>query len=336
MKFKILGVGLVLAVLIWFGWWWMTATAQQNALENWLADRRAEGWQAEAAEISIAGFPNRLDTTLTRPALADPSSGWAWNSPFLVLHQVIYDPTSFIVLWPNTQMIAAPGASGVLTSDVMQASISLGASHRLDVQRASFELRGAAFEGVEGWRVGATSWIHHIRRAPDAGPDNAYEFRADGVGVVPPKAWRDLIDPTSALPNAMENIVMEGRIAFDRPLDRFALEGAKPQITALTLKEAQADWGGLSLAITGAIRADDQGFAEGELTINARKWRDMVDAAVASSVLSQRAGDAVKSGLGLLARLSGRKDEITAPLAFSGGLMRIGPIPIGRAPRLMN
>ena len=336
MKFKLLGGGLILAILIWPVWWWITATAQQTALETWLNERRDAGWQAETADISISGFPNRLDTTLTRPALADPASGWAWSAPFVVLHQVIYDPSNFIIVWPKTQQIAAPGAAATLTSEVMQASTALNLTNRLQIERASFEVRGASLDGVEGWRAAATSWIHHIRRAPGAGPDNAYEFRADGLGFEPPAHWRNLIDPAGALPAAMDSIAIEGRIAFDGPLDRRALEGAKPQVTALTLKEAQASWGGLALSVTGAIRADDRGRAEGEMTVNARKWRDMVDAAIAAGVLAPSLGNTVKSGVGLVARLSGKADEISVPLVFSGGLMRIGPIPIGPAPQLVE
>lgn len=336
MKFKLLGIAMVLAVLVWFGWWWIAATTHQNGLERWLADRRDAGWQAETTDIAINGFPNRLDTTLTKPALADPASGWAWSAPFLVIYQVIYDPTHFIVIWPDSQEIAAPGASATLTSDVMQASVVVGTSSRMEVERASLEIRGAALDGVEEWRASATSWVQHLRRTPDAGPDNAYEFRADGVGIALPAEWRRVVDPANTLPDAIESIVMEGRIAFDRPLDRFALEDRKPQISALTLKEGHANWGGLSLTVTGSVRADDQGYAEGEMTINARKWREMVDAAVGANMLSQSTGEAVKTGLGLIARLSGKKDEITAPLAFSDGVMRLGPIPIGSAPRMID
>lgn len=336
MKLKILGGVIILGIVVWIGWWWIAATAQKEALNAWLADRRAAGWQAEATGIAVNGFPNRLDTTLTRPALSDPRSGWAWEAPFLLIHQIVYDPTFFRVVWPHTQTIAAPGAAATLTSEVMQASLALSQSDRLLVERASFELRAASLDGVDGWRAAAKSWVHHIRLAPDAGPDNAYEFRADGDGVIPPDFWRDMIDPAGTLPKAIESIAMEGRVAFDRPLDRFALESAKPQITALTLKEARATWGGLSLDLTGAIRADREGYADGEVQVTARQWREMVNAAVAGGILSANAGDAVVSGLGLLARLSGDKDEITAPLTFSGGFTRIGPIPIGAAPLMVN
>ena len=249
---------------------------------------------------------------------------------------MIYDPTHFIIVWPNSQKVAAPGATATLNSETMRASVVFTPNSRLEVDRASLEIRGATLEGVEGWRASATSWIQHIRRTPDAGPENAYEFRADGVDIEPPADWRAILDPAGTLPDTMETVLIEGRIAFDRPLDRNALEGVKPNVIALTLKEMEASWGGLSLSVTGAVRADDQGYAEGQMTVNARKWQDMVDAAVAANMLTQTAGDAVKTGLGLIARLSGDKHEITAPLKFSGGFMRLGPVPIGNAPKLVK
>ncbi len=336
MKFKFLGVLIVLGIALWFGWWWLAATAQKEALSGWLSERRAAGWQAEAVDINVKGFPNRLDATITNPALADPVSGWAWEAPFLQIHQIAYNPSQAIVIWPETQTIAAPGAVATLTAKVMQASLTLGNIADVQVERASFEARGAVITGVDGWNANAESWVQHIRRAPDAGPENAYEFRGDGVRIILPKVWRAVLDPTGTLPPSVESITFEGRAAFDRPLNRYALEGAKPQVVALSLKEAKLGWGGLALSVTGSLKADANGYAQGEMKVDAHQWEDMVDAAIATNILSETMGDAVKTGLGLLARLSGDKNHITAPLTFSGGLMKIGPIPIGAAPKLVN
>ena len=73
MKFKALAAVLILAMSGWFAWWWIAAGAQKAALEGWLADQRAAGWQAETSSIDVNGFPNRLDATLNDVALANPA-----------------------------------------------------------------------------------------------------------------------------------------------------------------------------------------------------------------------------------------------------------------------
>ncbi|MEO0359510.1 MAG: DUF2125 domain-containing protein [Pseudomonadota bacterium] len=334
MKFKLLAGALVLLMVGWFVWWRVAASAQEAAVTAWLDAQRDRGWQAEAASVEVAGFPNRLDLTLTEPALADPAEGWAWSAPRFFVRQVIYDPTFFVMEWPVEQRLAAPGARATLRTEEMEASLKVAAASSLDLVRASFDVQRAALAADAGWTAGAERLTLHVREAPDAGPANAYQFRFDGIGVRPPDFLRRRIDPAGALPAVAELAAAEGRAAFDRPLDRRAAEGPPPALTALSLKEARAVWGGLELSVAGALVADEEGRAEGELDLSATNWREMLAAAVASGAVDRRLADALEAGLGFVAGLSGAEDRLDVSVTFSGGLARIGPVPIGPAPRM--
>ena len=336
MKLKILAGLLFLTPFVLAAWWWVGATAQQNALEGWLAERRGAGWQAEAAAIDVNGFPNRLDATLRAPRLADPQSGWSWSADRLDIRQVIYDPTFFVVEWPSEQRIAAPGAPATLRTDVMEMSAKVSGEGAMSLTRASFDAVRGAVAADAGWTAGADRLTAHIRVAPDAGPANAYEFRVDALRLRLPDFIRRLADPADALPAALETVAAEGRAALDRPLDRFAFEGRKPQLTALTLKEARAEWGGLALEMTGAVQADDEGYAEGEIDVSARNWKAMIEAAVAASAIGEGFAETLIAGLGFVARLGGDAERLDVALTFSGGYARLGPVPVGPAPRLLD
>lgn len=71
---------IILAAVAWSGFWLFQSTMRDRALSQWLAARQADGWTAEAADISVAGFPNRVDTTITDLHLADPQAGWRWDA----------------------------------------------------------------------------------------------------------------------------------------------------------------------------------------------------------------------------------------------------------------
>jgi hypothetical protein len=62
------------AALGWIGWWFFVAHAKEDAIADWLAGRRAEGWTAEAEAIEVGGFPYRVDTTLRGLELANPEA----------------------------------------------------------------------------------------------------------------------------------------------------------------------------------------------------------------------------------------------------------------------
>ena len=55
----------------WSGYWYLAMTGARSGYEDWFADRRAQGWQADYAQLEINGFPNRIDATFTEPALAE-------------------------------------------------------------------------------------------------------------------------------------------------------------------------------------------------------------------------------------------------------------------------
>ena len=47
----------------------------RSGLAAWFDARQAEGWVAEYADLSVQGFPNRFDTSLTDVAV-EQSSDW--------------------------------------------------------------------------------------------------------------------------------------------------------------------------------------------------------------------------------------------------------------------
>lgn len=336
MKFKGLIALLILAAIGWFAWWWIAAGAQKTALTAWFDERREAGWQAEVAAIDVAGFPNRVDATLTEVALADPISGWAWDAPRLAIYQILYKPTEAIIVWPEEQRIAAPGARATVRSEAMRASFAFAASEALTLQRNSFEIRSGAIAADAGWTAGLDYYNHHIRPSTgDLGP-NAYEFVAEANRLRLPDFVRRLIDPSGTLPVAIETIRIEGAAAFDTPLDRYAFEREKPQFTALTLLPSEGVWGDLSLRMSGSVRADASGRAEGSFDIAAKNWEEMLDAAVASGAITRSLSDALKLGLGFVARLSGGRNTLDVALTFEDGFTKIGPVPLGPAPLMVR
>lgn len=336
MKFKLLA-GVIITVIVGVSvWWLLAARAQENAVAGWLAERRAAGWQADVADISILGFPNRLDLKLTEPALADPASGWAWSAPWLEVAHVIYEPSLFIAIWPPEQRLAAPGGRAILRTETMKASFRTETKTALPLVRASLDIERAALAADAGWTAGAARISAHVRAAPDAGPENAYEFRAEGLRLRLPDHIRTLLDPTDTLPPAIEAVALEGRAALDRPLNRFALEGPKPGLRLLSLNTAEAEWGRLKLTASGSMKADAAGYGEGEFAISATNWKAMLDAAAASGAMSAPFVESLKTGLDFVARLTGDGETLNVTLSLSGGYARIGPVPIGRAPRLLD
>src|SRR6056297_3671249 len=121
----------LVAAALWMGYWVIGATALERGLSGWIEQRRDEGWVADVAELDVAGFPNRFDTTLTDVAFADPGTGVAWQAPFLQLLALSYRPNQVIAVLPPEHRLSTPLQNIDITSDLTRGSIFLGASTSL-------------------------------------------------------------------------------------------------------------------------------------------------------------------------------------------------------------
>jgi hypothetical protein len=129
-------------------------------------------------------------------------------------------------------------------------------------------------------------------------------------------------------------VVLDSTLAFDRPWDRQTVETDNPVLGQVAIRELSFTWGNLDLRARGTLDVDAEGFAEGRLDLRARNWETMLDVAEGGGALNSTLAGALRSGLGLMARLSGDRNALEVPLDFSDGIARLGPIPLGPAPRL--
>jgi hypothetical protein len=340
---------LALATLGWTGWWFYQADAREQAVRAWLAERRAAGWEAEAAELQVSGFPYRFDTEVTGLGLADPAAGWSWAAPRFQFVSLAYRPQHIIADWPGEQVFATPFETVRVASDVLRGSVVFDPLPRLPLDRATVEVRGMTLAGDRGWQATVTRALFALRRAPapetipeaipEAIPDAvAYDVSLTAEGLRLPEAWTARLDRAGTLPEALEAAGIDATVLYDRPWDRTTVEGENPAVVAIRIREARFGWGRLDLRGSGTLRPDAEGFAEGEIALRARNWRDMLDAAEGAGALGGAFGGAIsgalRGGLGLLAQLSGDPEVLELPLTFAGGRTRLGPIALGPAPVL--
>jgi hypothetical protein len=339
MKWRILA-GVVLAVALgWSGWWIVGSQIKRSALEGWLAERRADGWVAEAEAISIGGFPNRFDTRVTGLHLADPGQGWAWETPFMDILMLSYQPNAAIVALPGDQQIAVPGAQSVLDAETLRGSVRFVPGPSLELAALSVEADALALRDARAASpsvlAAADRVVLHLRALDDGtAPENGYAMFAEAQAVRLPAALREILDPAGALAPVADRLEIDGRLAFDAPLDRHAVEVAPPGVTHLSLSQASLRWGELAIALSGAVTADRQGYAVGDLDLRAENWLEILAAMVRAGVIGEETAATLRFGLGFFARQRDGRSVLSVPLSFSGGGTRIGPIPVGPAPRL--
>lgn len=337
MKWRILVAVLVLAVSGWSGWWFLGSSLKQQAMEAWLADRRAAGWIARAEAIDTHGFPNRFDTRITGLQLVDTTRGWAYATPFIDILMLAYQPNAAIVALPSGQEISVPGVTALLLAETLRGSLRLVPGPSLELAALSVEGEALALhpDGADKSVAGVQTAAFHLRALDtETAPVNGYAMFAELDTVRLPPALLAIADPAGVMPETAQTLLIDGRVALDAPLDRRTVEDRTPGVTHLSLAETTLRWGSIVLSLTGSVEADARGYADGSIDVRAEEWRDLLAALVSSGAVSRDLAAALEFGLGFFARERGGKSVLSVPLRLEDGLMRLGPIPIGRAPRL--
>jgi hypothetical protein len=326
-------VVILVASLGWMAWWVFGSTALDRTLTSWVEERRAEGWAADVAEIDVAGFPNRFDTTLSDVRLADPETGVAWSAPFLQLLALAYKPHQVIAVLPNEHRLSTPLQTLTFTHEQARGSIFLEPSPSLRLDRSTIIVDALDIGSSLGWTVSLDQGRFATEQIPARA--NAHRIGAELSGFHPPKVTRQLLDPAGLLPDAFERLHFDADIGFTAPWDREAVESARPQITDIDLADLSVEWGSITLRAAGSVTVDARGTPTGKISIKAVDWRRLLDLAVASGLVTQSFAPKLEGALELLALLKGPSDTIDADLVFRSGAVFLGPIPLGRAPKII-
>jgi hypothetical protein len=323
---------IVIAALGWSAYWVIGQRGLAQGFADWFEARRAEGWVAEASEIEVRGFPNRFDTGFSDVVLADPSTGLAWEAPYFQLSALSYRPNHVIAVWPDEQLIATPQQKYRVEARDMRASLRVAS--RPDLALENLTLTAEFLQVTPEARAGEETALSALTLAAERQRDRTYRLglSAEGLTLSPP--WRDRLDPESRLPAQISGLEADLTVTFDKVWDRSAIEVARPQPTRIKVDLVDGLWGQLHLQAAGEVDVTPEGLPEGEITLKARNWREMIAVAQAAGALPESLAPTVEKSLGLLARMNGNRKTLDIPLNFSGGRVRLGPIPLGPAPVL--
>lgn len=325
---------IIIGLLAWCGWWFVGSGAQKEAWTNWFEDRRNEGWVAENTAIQLRGFPNRFDTTIEDLQLADPRSGWAWSAPFFQVFMLSYKPNHIITVWPDTQVVSTPRETINVTNEQMRGSVVFEPGIDLVLDSSQIEISALKLS-TNDWTAGLDRANFATRRVPAGNaPDFAHQIGLDAKNLTLSDSLKARLDPAGILPAKIETARLDITAAFDAPWDRHSIEGRKPNPTAISVKNIDVTWGELNLRTSGQLKVDAAGYPDGALKVEARNWQEILNLAATSGLISRDLAETVKGGLQMLSALGGDGTTLNVPLQFGGGLIRLGPIPIGPAPRL--
>lgn len=317
---------------VWMGWWAFASTMHDKQIHAWIDARRAEGWAADISDLTVAGFPNRLDTTITGVHLADPETGIAWEAPFVQFLSLAYKPNQVIAVLPPDHTFSTPAQTITIAHDSARGSLFLEPALSLPLERAIVVAEKLKASSSLGWDMALDQGRFAVEKVPAT--ETSYRIGAELTGLVPASAGQ-IVAPNVTVPGIIDKMHLDATLELTAPLDRYVLEDARPQITSIQLDDLSVRWGGATLLASGALTVDAEGVPTGQIALKAAEWRKVLAMAAGTGVIVDKILPTLERGLGFLAALQGSPETLDAPLVFERGGMSLGPIPLGPAPRIV-
>lgn len=323
-----------LACLLYFAAWFAGRTLIERSVRAELEALKARG-QAEYQDLTVAGFPNRFDLALGPLSLASADGSFLWSAPGLQLFALMWQPTHLLALLPQQQQFRLGGTDLMVNAEDLRGSASLGLSPALPLHRATVVGKALDLRWMAAPGAGFAATIAEARlAAAEAAPEgDRQRLGLELLNLAPDAALKARIDPRGALPAVAERLHLDATLTLDRSLDRAALE-VPPRPLAVAIDDLSLDWGALRLRAKGQLGIDDDGRLEGRVDLSAAAWRELLSLAVEIGLITPEVAPTYGRVLEALAKLGRDEDEISLPLVFHDGRMTLGPLPLGRAPRL--
>lgn len=318
---RVLTVLVVLAGLAWGGWWFIAAKAAKTAAQASIDQMRSHGITVDHADLTVQGFPNRIDLTIPEPALR--GANWAWRSEFLQVFSLSYKPWHLIATVAPVQTMTTPAGDLRIESPRLRASLIARPNLNLPLDRFALEAEPITAQNANGTRLSADTLALASRATPAL--DNTHDIGLRVNALRLPAAF-------GTLPDLIDLVLIESQVTFDAPLDRHA-PTTRPQPRSIALNNFNLAWDSLRLHGTGQITPDAQGLTQGEITLRITNWKLALPILVSSGAIAPDFVRNLETALGFLSRRTADgQDELTLPLTLGQGRMSLGPLPLGPAP----
>jgi len=315
---------IIMATLAYSGWWFYAAQDLRSSVTDWFDTQRNAGLEAKYADLTVRGFPNRTDLTITQPMIAARDGTLDWRAPFLQILALSYKRGHVIVAWPDTQTLTTREGDIAVVSDGLRASVihDDGTLIRSNLESTVLNMTGPN-------QTLAMADVNAALEKIDAAPA-AYRVAVSvgSLAATPPQATPNIG------PDSLGSLRAELELSFDQPLTTEVLSGLPPNVTEMALTRSEIRYGAVTFRVSGNATFDTDGRATGEVTLTAENWRDAIADARESGDLPTALGDGLVELLSMLSTFGGARDALDVTLGLDRGTVLIGPIPVGKLPPL--
>ncbi len=343
MSIRLRLAGLSTAVLVLAGcgaytaYWFHVAGQLRKGVEDFAAQRRADGWRLEFGRAALFGFPRAVGLDLGAVSLATPS-GIQWSSEAVRLRVPGLDPLGPSLELGTSHNLALGGDSlggawrGIVTTS--GATVRLRVDGDGDLQAFAFEAGRLALEqpGAGPLLAGHLAISYQWLNPPDPGhekPSARFTLETRDVEMSLPA---DL-----PLNRRLEVVQVEGRVMGTIPEEAplSALAAWSNAGGNIELDRVAVDWAPLSLEGDGTFAFDPALQPLVATTARIRGWNEIMGRLVQAGLMEPGVASAAEMILAILARPDPQgRPTLTLAVTLQDGYLYAGQARLFKVPPL--
>lgn len=318
-------------------YWFVAADRLRAGLDQWAAQRRAEGYTVSYGQPLVGGFPLDIRVVVADPQISTPGGTWSWRGTALQVETKLWNPRTVTFLLPGRHEFARAGLAQPMTARADPAGGWATIGHDGRVVEATLDC--TRLEIDFGQRLGlatigrAVFWVRPRPRRDD--PDEPLPPLETAATL------RELTLPAALdgplgrqMPLLAANISVVGNLP--QAITHAALAQWRDQSGTVELLDAKLRWGPLNLKGSGTVTIDEDMRPLGAGTVELRGFNETVQRLVETGAVKKQAGTMAQLVLGVLAKPAtpGGEPVLNVPLTAQHGFLSLGPIKLLPIPPL--
>ncbi len=319
---------LVIAATAYTGYWFYARATAAEMINDWVTQRRDEGYDIAFDAIEFGGFPLLIHADLNQPRLR--RGEFSWQGERLSIE---FRPWNFRRIradFKGKQLISLTGGRPPIALASKEAAIVARLSSNGRLADADLLLRDLELSNSDGKLEARVAEIWVQAKVPETTPakhtDKNLSLSASAAEIVLSELVADSL--------GREISKFRADIQLKGPLPRGAIKDAldvwRRNGGTLDIDWFHMVWGPADLRAKGTAALDAQSRPLGAFTADVRGYNHVLEALVARSVLERKTVTLAKIGLSLLAKSppEGGEPVLTIPVTAQDGHLYAGPVKI--------
>ena len=338
---------LVLTAIVWLG--------GETLLARRITQVAAEHPEVQLGSVTPLRSPSAIGVRITDAQVNTPDG--PVTAPWLVVSAAPTAPNDITMHLPPSMTIPLNGGVSVSSTDG-KLSFGVAPLKRMSVSRLGFDASNLAADYFNA----STLALDHQALARDLHAGLSMTTLGFGAPASATAAYNLTLGLSDVLPGAIASVTGTSAPAitdplsadgsttlwFSRPVSIEDLQSQTlPPLVGLKTDGVNVKIGPNSARILARVNADAQGLASGQVFVDTADLSGFIDMAVAAGVIPPnmaRLAQAAATSMGSAPQTTGTdqwppapaQGQVRLPLTMADGQIRLGPLGLGPAPRMLN